>query len=135
MIKADAEILKVDPAQIALGSEDGAAAAAATGNPEGPACAASLSSFRSNLFFKNIFAGLVAVLAAFTVGALGFCIVRVIVSSWEPATTLAAIAAIVTGGGALFLQKERSRAEKVLEDSLADVDKYCGTQVRQDLKK
>jgi hypothetical protein len=131
MIKADAEVLKVDPAQIALGSESGAAAPS---DPEGPACAASLSAFRSNLFFKNIFTGLVAVLAAFTVGALAFCIIRVIVSSWEPATTLAAIAAVVTGGGALYLQKERSRADKVLKDSLTDVGRYCGTDLRDGLK-
>ena len=133
MITPDATLLNVDPGQVALGNPQQAALAAQNPNPQGPACGASLSAFQSALFFKNLFTALVAVLATLTLGALAFCLVRVLVSSWEPATTLAAIAAVVTGGGAVYLGRERSRADKVLSSALSDVQKYCGETVHDKL--
>ncbi|HET9185123.1 MAG TPA: hypothetical protein VFN82_03180 [Solirubrobacterales bacterium] len=126
MIQADDPVLKTDPGAIALGDIGQAKQAAENPDPLGPACAASLSSFRSALFFKNIFTALVALLGLLTLGALAFCLVRILASSWEAANTLAAIAGVVTGGGALFLGRERSRSDKVLNGSLADVQRYCG---------
>jgi len=133
VINPDSQALESDPGKIALGDAAKAAAAAENPNPQGPACSASLSAFQSALLFKNIFTAIVALLALLTVGALGFCLVRVIVESWEPANTLAAITAVVTGGGALYLGRERSKSQKILDGALGDVQRYCGAAVHDQL--
>jgi hypothetical protein len=134
MIETDSNLLQVDPAKIALGVSSTRKAAAEGPDPEGAACASSLSVFRSALFFSNLFTGIVAVLAAVTLGAIVFIIVEVLVnSSWSATNTLAAIAAAVTGGGAAYLRQEQKRASKVLKESLADVKTYCGAPVSEKL--
>ncbi len=135
MIAADDPKIAPDPGKIALGDNQAAAAAAQAPDPQGPACNASVAAFRSALVFKNIFTALVAILALLTLGALAFCIVEVISdSSWQATNTLAVIAGVVTGGGALFLKRERSKSDKILEQSLADVQKYCGTSLAGELQ-
>jgi hypothetical protein len=135
VIAADDPKLNPDPGKIALGDAGAAKAAAESPDPQGPACSASVSAFRSALVFKNIFTALVAILACLTLGALAFCIVEVIAnSSWQATNTLAVIAGVVTGAGALFLRRERSKSDKILEQSLADVQKYCGTSLAAELQ-
>jgi len=133
MVSPALELLNTDPGQIALGDKARAEAAAHNPDADSAACQAALSSFRSALLFKNVFAGIVAVLAVLTVVALGFCLYKAFNTSWESATTFAAITGAVTGGGAIFLQTEKSKAQKVLENSLADVKTYCGSGVSQKL--
>jgi hypothetical protein len=131
MINADADVLKVDPAKIALGESYTATPAAP--EPQGPACAASLAAFRSSLFFRNLFTALVAVLALMTLVVLGYCVYRVATSDWDASNTFAALGGAVTGVGAVLLQRERSKAIKVLDESLSNVGKYCGEPVHNEL--
>ena len=130
MVSLDSNLLRVDPAQIALGNEAGGPQAP---DAESPACAASLSAFQSALVFKNIFTSIMAILATLTLGVLAFCLIHAVASSWDATNTLAAIAAVVTGGGAVFLGNEKSKAEKVLNEALSDVQKYCGTELHNKL--
>lgn len=133
MVSPASELLNTDPGEIAFGDKAQAQAAANNPDADSPACQASLSSFRSALLFKNIFTGIVAVLAVLTLAALGFCLYKAFNTSWESATTFAAITGVVTGGGAIFLQNEKSKAQKVLENALADVKTYCGSGISQEL--
>jgi hypothetical protein len=127
--------IRVDPAQIAYGNDKQAIEAAKQQpNAQGPACAASLESFRSALLFKNVFTILVAILGAVAVVAIGFSVIAALISSWDPANTFAAITGGITGAGALFVQKHKSSSEKLLRDALKDVGTYCGTEKRDELK-
>jgi hypothetical protein len=130
----DSDALKVDPGVIAFGEiASSAVVQNAVGDAEGPACQASLSAFRSALTFRNIFTALVAVLAFVTLVSIVFCLVRILASEWDATNTFAAIGAAVTGAGAVFLGKERTKSINVLNDALANVDKYCGAPVKQKL--
>src|SRR5262245_20844646 len=130
MVSVDSPLLKADPGMIALGEASPEALQAAAGNPEGPACNASLAVFRSALFFRNLFAALVAVFSAVTLGALIFVVVRIVGDDgWNATNTLAAIGLVVGGGGAAYLGNQLTKAIKVLREALADVDKYCGGEV------
>jgi hypothetical protein len=133
MVDIDAATLRTDPGKIALGDVPDAVLAEAEGQPNGPACQASLSAFRSALVFRNIFTALVAVLAVLTLIALSYCLYLAFDKSFDVTGTVAAIGGIVTGAGALFLRTERNKAIKNLDDALGNVSKYCGEPVKQEL--
>src|SRR6186997_930079 len=106
----DPTSIRVDPAQIAFGNDKQAVQEAKAEPSEGsPACAASLESFRSALIFKNIFTIFVAILGAVAVVAIGFSVIAALVGSWNPANTFAALTGGITGAGALWVQRHKSK--------------------------
>ena len=135
MIDADSEALRFDPGKIALGDTGPAVLEQAMNQPEGAACQASLSAFRSALFFKNLFTGLVACLAGITLVALSYCVFRVVMTPpWDTTNTFAVIGAAVTGAGGAYLGTQRTKANNVLTTALGDVGKYCGTPKEQEIQ-
>lgn len=134
MVAFDAPVLRVDPARIA-GSAGGEVAfeAAAAPGPDSPACQAALATFRPALMFRYIFTSFVAVLGAMTTVGVVYCIWRIL-EGWNMTATLSAIASAVTGGAAIWLGKKMMESIRVLRQALADVSKYCGPAVQQQLE-
>lgn len=131
MVAFDAEVLKADPAKITLG---GAATEAPTEpNQNSPACQAALATFRPALMFRYIFTGFVAVLGAMTTIGVVYCIWRIL-EGWNMTATLSALGAAVTGVAAVWLGKKMLESIRVLRQALADVSKYCGPAVTQQLE-
>jgi len=130
----DSEVLRTDPGVIALGSSSETVLADARNKPEGPACHASLSAFRTALTFKTIFTALMVLLALVALGAVVFILIRSLADgSWDATNSLAAVSAAVTGAGAVFLEKLRSQQQTVLDDALKNVGTYCGTNIQREL--
>jgi len=129
----DAQVLQTDPAVIALGTSEEPTLESARNNPNGPACEAARSAFRNALIFKTVFTAFVAALSAITLLALGWVVYKVIADAFDATGTLAAIAAVVSGGGALYLGRQRAKDQTVLDATLAKVGEYCGGDLRDEL--
>jgi hypothetical protein len=130
------DAITADPARIALGTEDHTQleAAAATPDPQSPACQAALSEHRTALMFQVGFTALVFIVAFATAISLVIFIYRVADTGWDPATALSAVAAIVTGGASVWLSRRMREARKVERDALADVGTYCGIATQNQVK-
>jgi hypothetical protein len=134
MVAFDAEVLRTDPALIALGGADTTSLEAySEPGPNSPACQAALATFRPALMFRYIFTAFVAVLGAMTTVAVVYCIWRIL-EGWNMAATLSAIGAAVTGVAAVWLGKKMMESIRVLREALNDVATYCGPDVKQQLE-
>jgi hypothetical protein len=135
MVKLDADILRADPAKVALATSDPAVLQDAQANPDpnAPACQAAIAAYRPALIFRYIFTTFVAVLGAMTTIGLGYCIYRIF-EGWSVTATLAALGSVVTGSAALWLTRKMRESIRVLRQALDDVATYCGTPVADQLK-
>jgi hypothetical protein len=136
MVAFDADVLRVDPGVIALGGADadaGPEAAAAAPAPGTPACQAALVEYRTAHQFRVLYAW---VLFAFTILLAlfaAYAVYQAVKHAVDTKAVIAIIGAVANGGAALFLTKRLTEAIGVAKDAIADVEKYCGTDLKKQL--
>lgn len=137
MVAFDAEVLRNDPARIALGgaSESLLAEAADAPQPESPACQAALAHQRTALMFQVLFTSLVLVVAVASAAALVYAIIRITKDGLELSAVVTGVSGVVGSGGTAFLAKRMSESIKVAQAALGDVGKYCGGEIEEQLKR
>jgi hypothetical protein len=84
--------------------------------------------------FQVGFTGLVFIVATAAAISLVIFIYRVVEHGFDPGTALSAVAAVLTGGASIWLANRMTQAQKVQRQALADVGKYCGRTVAEQVK-
>lgn len=130
-----ADDLQFDPGAIALGVDTSDAKLQAAANkPAGPACQASLAGYRTALMFRTLFTSLVFMVALASAAALIFAIVRIVKDGADVAAIVTGVGGLLGSAGELVLVKYMNDSIKVAKQALADVGKYCGGGVQEQVK-
>ncbi|HEU4702957.1 MAG TPA: hypothetical protein VFS37_10785 [Conexibacter sp.] len=137
----DADVLKTDPAVIALGDATNGAPlaervreAARTPRRESPACQAAIASYRTALIFRVLFTVLVFVVSAAAAAAIVYCVYVIATDGADVSAIVTGVSGAVASGATVFLVRGMRQSTSLARQALGDVGTYCGTDVKAEVQ-